>query len=115
MHPILTSYRPCRDVVKDPVSKNTIAKARWEELHALQAQKHWRATHRSWWLAWSYAYRSGAGRCRVCKDRWRTPKGDIVARGFGNNNATGILCRKRSKSEHGDFNDPAPTETVVCG
>jgi hypothetical protein len=44
-------------------------KARWEELHALQAQKHWRATHSSWWLTRSYAHRGRAGPCRVRKDR----------------------------------------------
>ena len=85
-----------------------IAKTRWEELYALQAQKHWRATHSSWWLARSYADRSGAGDCRVCKNRRRTPESDVVAREFGDNNAERTLSRKRSKSEQGERCHPLP-------
>ena len=65
------------------------AQARWEELYALQAEKHRRTTHSSWRLARSYADRGGAGHCGVCKNRWRTPEGDVVAREFGDNNAAG--------------------------
>src|SRR6516165_12167625 len=83
--------------------------------HAIQAQKPWRATHSSWWLARSYADRSGAGHCRVCKNRWRTPEGDVVARELGDNNTAGTLSRKRSKSEQGERCHPLPTETVECG
>jgi hypothetical protein len=63
-------------------------------------------------FAGSYADRGGTRHCRVCKDRWRTPEGDIVAREFDNNNAAGTLSRKHSKSEQGKRCHPLPTETV---
>ena len=53
----LARSRPCSAMSQgDP-----FAKSRWEELYALQAQKHWRAAHSSWWIARSYADRSGGG------------------------------------------------------
>src|SRR6516165_4477540 len=106
----LARSRPCSAMSQgDP-----FAKSRWEELYALQAQKHWRAAHSSWWIARSYADRSGGGHCRVCKNRWRTPEGDVVARKFGDNNAARTLSRKRSKSEQGERCHPLPAETVGC-
>src|SRR5262249_5210747 len=106
-------HRPCGKIVKDSIFMRIQSqKPRWEEVYALQAQKHWRATHSSWWLARSYADRSGAGNCRVCKNRWRTPEGDLMAREFGDNNAAGTLSRKRRKSEQGNRYHPLPTETV---
>jgi hypothetical protein len=42
-------------------------------------------------FAGSYADRGGTRHCRVCKDRWRTPEGDIVAREF---DAAGTLSRR---------------------
>src|SRR5262249_39733971 len=95
-------------------SRGSIAKTRWEELYALQAQKHWRATHSSGWIARPYADRSRAGHCRVCKNRWRTPEGDVVAREFGDNNVARTRSRKRGKSEQGERCHPLPTETVGC-
>ena len=50
--------------------------------------------------------------CRLCKDRWRTPEGDVVAREFGDNNAAGTLSRKRSKGEQGERRHSLSTETV---
>src|SRR6516165_2211707 len=104
---------PCREVFKDSIfQRDPIAKARWEELHALQAQKHWRAADSSWWLARSYEDRDGGRRCRVRKDRRRTSKGNIVARKFGNNDAAGTLSRRRCKSEQGEHRHSLSTETV---
>src|SRR6516162_5006974 len=105
---------PCRDVVKDSMFTQIQSQKPdgRNELYALQAQKHWRATHSSRWIARSYADRSGAGHCRVCKNRWRTPEGDVVAREFGDNDAARTLSRKRSKSEQGEPCHPLPTETV---
>ena len=106
-------HRPCRKLVKDSIFKRIQSQQpRWEEVCALQAQKHWRATHSSWWLARSYADRSGGGNCGLCKNRCRTPEGDLLAREFGDNNAAGTLSRKRRKSEQGKRCHPLPTETV---
>jgi hypothetical protein len=57
-------------------------------------------------------YRGGAWHCRVCKDRRRTPQGDVVARKRSDNRSARTLSRKRSKSEQGERRHSLPTETV---
>ena len=52
------------------------------------------------------------GHCSVRKDRRRTPKDNLVAREFGDNNAAGTPFRKRGKSKQGERRNSLPTETV---